>query len=141
LIHRDIKPANIWLETSPGRKSGEAHAKILDFGLVRPAADDAHLTQQGAFVGTPAFMAPEQGRGEKVDARCDLFSLGVVLYRMCTGKQPFKGNDIVSTLMSVAMDEPPPPAQVDAAIPEELSALVMRLLEKDPAKRPASAAK
>jgi serine/threonine protein kinase len=73
LIHRDIKPGNVWLEAPKGR------VKILDFGLARAAADDTHLTQSGAIVGTPAFMAPEQARGEKVDGRCDLFSLGVVL--------------------------------------------------------------
>ena len=79
LIHRDIKPANIWLEAPRSR------VKILDFGLARAAAQESGLTQQGAIIGTPAYMAPEQGRGGAVDARCDLFSLGVVLYRMCTG--------------------------------------------------------
>src|SRR5580658_9826283 len=79
LIHRDIKPGNIWLEAPRGR------VKILDFGLARAASQDAGLTQQGAIVGTPAYMAPEQARGASVDARCDLFSLGVVLYRLCTG--------------------------------------------------------
>ena len=73
LIHRDIKPANIWLEGKKGR------VKILDFGLARAAADDSHLTQTGAILGTPAYMAPEQAGGEKVDPRCDLFSLGCVL--------------------------------------------------------------
>ena len=139
LIHRDIKPANTWLEASTGRKSGEFHVKILDFGLARSTTDQAHLTQSGAIIGTPAYMAPEQGRGEKVDARCDLWSLGVVLYRMCTGEVPFKGNDTVSTLMAVALNDPPPPAQINAAVPLELSDLVMKLLEKDPDKRIASA--
>jgi serine/threonine protein kinase/WD40 repeat protein/phage FluMu protein Com len=133
LIHRDIKPANIWLETPRDR------VKILDFGLARAASQDSGLTQQGAVIGTPAYMAPEQGRGEVVDARCDLFSLGVVLYRMCTGKQPFHGNDTVSTLMSVAMHEPPPPISINLELPPELSDLVMKLLEKDVAQRLGSA--
>jgi len=139
LIHRDIKPANTWLEASPGHKSGEYHVKILDFGLARPTDDQAHLTQSGAIIGTPAYMAPEQARGEKLDARCDLWSLGVVLYRMCTGDLPFKGTDTVSTLMAVAMHNPPPPAKVNPAVPAGLSNLVMKLLEKDRGKRLGSA--
>src|ERR1035438_6307906 len=99
LIHRDIKPGNIWLEAPKNR------VKILDFGLARAATQEAGLTQQGAIIGTPAYMAPEQGRGADVDARCDLFSLGVVLYRLCTGNQPFHGKDTVSTLMAVAMHD------------------------------------
>jgi eukaryotic-like serine/threonine-protein kinase len=134
LIHRDIKPGNIWLEAPRSR------VKILDFGLARATGEEACLTQQGAIVGTPAYMAPEQGRGEVVDVRCDLFSLGVVLYRLCCGTQPFKGRDTVSTLMSVAMDQPTPPSQINTALPVQLSELVMRLLEKDPARRPSSAA-
>ncbi len=129
LIHRDIKPGNIWLESPRNR------VKILDFGLARAAQQDAGLTQQGAIVGTPSYMAPEQARGEDVDARCDLFSLGVVLYRLSTGNQPFHGRDTVSTLMSVAMTEPPPPIKLNAELPPEFSELVMKLLEKDAAQR------
>jgi formylglycine-generating enzyme required for sulfatase activity len=133
LIHRDIKPANVWLEAPEDR------VKILDFGLARPAQDGG-LTQQGAIIGTPAYMAPEQSRGETVDARCDLWSLGVVLYRMCTGQLPFQGSDTISTLLAVVTHNPPPPAQLNAEVPPVLSDLVMRLLEKDPAQRIASAA-
>src|SRR5207244_1514663 len=92
LIHRDIKPANVWLEDrSPKRPAGEpvsgppaatSRVKILDFGLARPEADDAHLTQTGTISGTPAYMAPEQAAGTEIDQRCDLFSLGSVLYQM-----------------------------------------------------------
>ncbi len=78
------------------------------------ATQEPGLTQQGAIVGTPAYMAPEQARGEPVDARCDLFSLGVVLYRLCTGQQPFQGKDTVSTLMAVAMNDPAAPARSTA---------------------------
>ena len=133
LIHRDIKPANVWLEATRQR------VKILDFGLARVAVDDAHLTRTGAILGTPAYMAPEQGRGERVDARGDLLSLGVVLYRMCTGTTPFKGHDTFSTLLAVATHHPPAPAEVNPEVPPGLSHLVMALLAKDPNARPASA--
>jgi serine/threonine protein kinase len=82
LIHRDIKPANIWLDS---KVSGRA--RILDFGLARltEGTGDQHLTQSGMVLGTPAYMAPEQAEGEKLDGRADLFSLGVIVYRLCTG--------------------------------------------------------
>jgi len=133
LIHRDIKPANLWLEADTGR------VKILDFGLARAAADDAHLTQQGAIMGTPAFMAPEQAAGQAVDARCDLFSLGCVLYRLCTGLPAFDGTDMIATLMAVATHHPKPPCVVDPRVPVALSGLIVRLLAKKPEERPASA--
>ena len=96
LVHRDIKPVNIWLESEKGR------VKILDFGLARFGSQDSHLTQQGAILGTPAYMAPEQAKGQAVDGRADLFSLGCLLYQMATGELPFKGSDAVSTLLAVA---------------------------------------
>jgi eukaryotic-like serine/threonine-protein kinase len=133
LIHRDVKPANIWLEAPRDR------VKILDFGLARSASLDAALTHQGAVLGTPAFMAPEQARGEATDARTDLFSLGIVLYRLCSGRQPFQGKDALSTLLEVTTHQPPAPVRLNADLPGDLSDLVLRLLEKDPARRPASA--
>jgi uncharacterized protein (TIGR03067 family) len=133
LIHRDIKPANVWLEGKKGR------VKILDFGLARASTDEAHLTQSGAIVGTPAYMAPEQAQSKEVGPRCDLFSLGCVLYRMATGKPPFRGGDLISTLMAVATENPATPRELDAALPPALSDLIMRLLAKEPAGRPASA--
>jgi WD40 repeat protein len=133
LVHRDIKPANLWLEAPRQR------VKILDFGLARATAQESGLTQQGMIVGTPAYMAPEQGNGETVDGRCDLWSLGVVLYRMCTGQLPFKGTDALSTLLAVAMDHPPPPHVLNPSLPQALSDLVMKLLEKQPEKRLTSA--
>jgi serine/threonine protein kinase len=136
LIHRDIKPANIWLDGAAGGR-----VKILDFGLARlsETAGEQHLTQTGIIMGTPSYMAPEQARGDKLDGRADLFSLGVILYRLCTGALPFQGKDTLSTLMSLATVVPAAPAIRNKSVPPGLSDLVMRLLAKDAAKRPASA--
>jgi WD40 repeat protein/serine/threonine protein kinase len=137
LIHRDIKPGNIWLEAPTGR------VKILDFGLARAAdesrADDAHLTQSGAIVGTPAFMSPEQARGEHVDHRTDLFSLGCVLYQLTTGRLPFRGKTRTAVLSSLLVDTPEYPRALNPSLPGSLSDLIMVLLAKNPADRPVSA--
>ena len=117
----------------------ERRVKILDFGLARAQGDQAHLTQTGAIIGTPAYMAPEQAAGKVVDHRCDLFSLGCVLYRMCTGEMPFKGTDTISILSALALDDPPPPVSLNPAVPAELSDLVMQLLAKKAEERPESA--
>jgi hypothetical protein len=132
LIHRDIKPANIWLEEETGR------VKLLDFGLARIAQDPAHLTQQGTVMGTPYYMAPEQSRGLPLDGRADLFSLGCVLYRISTGRLPFPGNDALSVMMSLALENPPPPCEL-ADLPPGLSDLTLRLMAKDPQDRLPSA--
>jgi WD40 repeat protein/predicted Ser/Thr protein kinase len=129
LIHRDIKPANIWLEAPKGR------VKILDFGLARAATDDEHLTGRGAILGTPAFMSPEQARGLKVDHRTDLFSLGVMLYRLTTGKMPFVGSGTMGVLTALAVDTPVPPRAHNAHLPPAVEAVVLRLLAKNPAER------
>jgi serine/threonine protein kinase len=139
LIHRDIKPANIWLEAGAGRKSGEPRVKILDFGLAKAGVESEGLTQSGAVMGTPAYMAPEQARGIPVDHRADLFSLGAVIYQMLTGKRPFTGSDTMSILTSLAMDTPDAPHELDHLCPKSLSDLVMRLLAKQPDERPSSA--
>src|SRR6202035_236547 len=97
LIHRDIKPANILLE------NGIERVKITDFGLAR-AADDASLTQSGVVAGTPQYMAPEQARGEALDGRADLFSLGSVLYAMATGRPPFRAETTMAVLRRVSED-------------------------------------
>jgi WD40 repeat protein len=134
LIHRDIKPDNIWIE------EGTQRAKILDFGLVRTATDDAGLTQSGMVLGTPRYMAPEQAQGEDVDHRCDLFSLGSVLYHLASGKAPFSGGNVTATLIAVAQNDPMPLEQHCPELDPDLSALIMRLLRKDPDQRPQTAA-
>ncbi len=133
LVHRDIKPANLWLEAP------DARIKILDFGLARRTTGDTHLTSAGAIVGSPAYMSPEQARGEPVDARSDLFGLGCVLYAMCTGKEPFRGPNPMAQLIAQAVEEPQPIRLHNSAIPDELAKLVMNLLAKRRDARPASA--
>jgi len=130
LVHRDIKPANIWLE------EGRDKVKIVDFGLARGASEDQHFTQAGAVIGTPSYMAPEQANGEEVDGRCDLFSLGSVLYRASTGQLPFPGKDTLSVLTALATKTPVPPRQLNPQVPPALSDLVMRLLAKKRGQRP-----
>ena len=134
LIHRDIKPSNIWLEGKQGR------VRILDFGLARPATDDQRVTQSGAVLGTPAYMAPEQAAGTDATSRSDLFSLGAVMYRMTTGEQPFAGPNMMATLNNLANKHPEAPRTKRPEIPEELSVLIQRLIAKDPEQRLESAA-
>ncbi|HEX5273627.1 MAG TPA: protein kinase, partial [Gemmataceae bacterium] len=133
LVHRDVKPGNILLE------SGIERVKITDFGLAR-AADDASLTQSGAVAGTPQYMAPEQARGDAVDHRADLFSLGSVLYAMCTGRPPFRASSTLAVLRRVCEDEPRPVREVNPEVPEWLAAIVATLHAKDPDERFQSAA-
>jgi serine/threonine protein kinase len=138
LVHRDIKPANIWLEAPNGR------VKVLDFGLARAAGPDQQgpdrLTGSGLVVGTPGYMSPEQARGIPLDERTDLFSLGVVLYLLCTGKEPFAGPDPLAILTALAVDRQAPARERNPKVPEALSDLIDRLLEKKPDDRPKSAA-
>jgi serine/threonine protein kinase len=133
LIHRDIKPANLWLEAPRGR------VKILDLGLTRRAHGEVNLTQSGLIVGTPGFLSPEQARGEPLDGRSDLFSLGCVLYCLCTGNRPFPGTSAMAVLTALATEDPPQAHVVNPTIPLPLSDLVRRLLAKRPEERPASA--
>ena len=133
LIHRDIKPANLWLE------AGKDRVKIMDFGLARATGADGNLTQTGMIFGTPAYMAPEQGRGDEVDGRADLFSLGCVLYRLCTGTVPFQKKDALSMLVAAASEPVIPPSKRNRAIPESVSDLILKLLAKSPDDRLQSA--
>jgi serine/threonine protein kinase len=94
-----------------------------------------HVTASGVVVGTPAYMAPEQAGGERVDPRSDLFSLGCVLYRLCTGQTPFRGRTALALLRALAVDTPRPPRERNPAVPPALNALILRLLEKEPGRR------
>lgn len=132
LVHRDIKPANLLLE------NGVERVKLTDFGLAR-AVDDASLTQSGVIPGTPQFMAPEQARGEQLDARADLFSLGSVLYMLCTGAAPFRGSSTLAVLRGICEAEPREVRELNPDVPPWLAAIIAKLMAKEPAARYASA--
>ncbi len=131
LIHRDLKLENLWVQQRSLR------ILILDFGLAHNVAEDMRLTRTGMFIGTPAFMAPEQISGMDFDHRADLFSLGCILYKLITGVQPFERKSVMATLMALANDTPKPPAEILVDVPVNLSELTMRLIEKKPENRPA----
>jgi WD40 repeat protein len=133
LIHRDVKPANILLE------NGVQRVKLTDFGLAR-AVDDVRLTQSGVVAGTPPYMSPEQANGQPVDPRSDLFSLGSVLYALCTGRPPFRADSTPAVLRRVAEDLPRPIPEINPEIPPWLVRIVEGLHAKDPAHRFQSAA-
>jgi serine/threonine-protein kinase len=157
LVHRDVKPGNIWLETKDegGRMKDESGAlldssfilppssfsgvKLLDFGLVRTVGA-SDLSASGALLGTPHYMSPEQARGEAVDARSDLFSLGTVLYRMATGALPFAGDSLLATLRAIQEQRPVPAHELRPDLPAGFGRLLDRLLAKAPADRMGSAA-
>jgi serine/threonine protein kinase/Leucine-rich repeat (LRR) protein len=167
LVHRDIKPANIWLEepethprqpsapevnqgfhpTLAAGESGHAsssrrpagNVKILDFGCAKAWTEESGITYPGLLIGTPAYMAPEQLTGDAVDPRADLFSLGCLLYRMAGAKPPFGGNNVLSVVRALALEEPAPLTTVNPQTPPPLSELVGKLLSKSPEDRPATA--
>jgi serine/threonine protein kinase len=132
VVHRDIKPANILVTKE------SATIKITDFGLAR-IRDAAMLSREGMWVGTPAFMSPEQFRSERVDHRADLFALGSVLYTLCAGKVPFAAESIMVLMRQICEDKPAPLRQIRADVPSWLEQLIAKLHAKDPAERMQSA--
>lgn len=128
VVHRDVKPANILLE------KGVDRVLLTDFGLAR-AADDASLTRTGIVTGTPQYMSPEQSRGEAIDARSDLFSLGSVMYAMCAGRPPFRAETTLAVLRRICDTQPRALREVNPSVPEWLERLVAQLHDKSPAER------
>ena len=134
IIHRDVKPANIMIS-----KTGAV--KVMDFGIARAIADTGNpVTQTAAVIGTAQYLSPEQARGERVDARSDVYSLGCVLYEMLTGQPPFTGDTPVSVAYQHVREDPVPPSQKYAGISPELDAVVLKALAKNPDNRYQSAA-
>jgi serine/threonine protein kinase len=132
LVHRDVKPANVWLE------EGTSRVKLLDFGLAL-ARDTPNLTQSGYVIGTPAFMSPEQARGEPLDGRSDLFSLGIILYLATTGERPFDGNTAMAVMRNLELHFPGRVNVKRVDVPPAFSNLIMELLAKERKDRPVSA--
>ncbi len=133
VVHRDIKPANLIIEPA-GR------VKLGDFGIARMQDSGEATRTQGGLIGTPKYMSPEQTQGLKVDGRSDLFSAGVVLYQLLTGHSPFDGSNLFTIVQQIVSAQPLPPSRLNAALPEEMDAVVARALAKDRELRFANAA-
>jgi eukaryotic-like serine/threonine-protein kinase len=130
IVHRDIKPHNVIVDD-------EGRAKVTDFGIARAGASD--MTETGSIMGTAQYLSPEQAQGRPVDARSDLYSIGIVLYELLTGALPFDAESPVTIALKQVSEDPVPPAQLNPRVPPALDAVVMRALRKDPAERHQSA--
>ena len=130
IVHRDIKPHNVIVDD-------EGRAKVTDFGIARAGASD--MTETGSIMGTAQYLSPEQAQGHPVDARADLYSIGVVLYELLTGRVPFDAESAVTIALKQVSEEPVPPSELNPAVSDQLEDVVMRALQKDPAYRFADA--
>jgi tRNA A-37 threonylcarbamoyl transferase component Bud32/tetratricopeptide (TPR) repeat protein len=132
IIHRDIKSPNIFLKE-------DGSPVLTDFDIAKATDLKQNLTLDGSVLGTPAYMSPEQARGESATAKSDIYSLGVVMYEMATGELPFKGENTLSVLRQIAMDNPRPPCEINEAVSKELQTIILRCMDKSPENRPAIA--
>ncbi|MGH9648278.1 MAG: serine/threonine-protein kinase, partial [Bryobacteraceae bacterium] len=131
VIHRDIKPANILMTSK--EVYGSERPRITDFGIAKLASSD--ITTTGQLLGTPSFMPPEQFTGSPIDGRADLFSLGVILYSLATGEQPFPGETMTAVSYKVVYTEPVPPSKLNPAVPARVEGVILKCLAKSPAER------
>lgn len=128
IIHRDVKPSNLMLDS-------DGFVKIADFGLAKPIGEDAAITQDGAMVGSPLYMAPEQARNLQVDQRADMYSLGATFFQLLTGRPPFEGSTALAVVAQHLQDAPPKVRELVPSVPLPLARIIDRLLEKDPPQR------
>ncbi|HWA76248.1 MAG TPA: serine/threonine-protein kinase [Polyangiaceae bacterium] len=130
IVHRDVKPENVFL--LGGEHGG---VKVLDFGISKLSTQESNLTKTGMVMGTPDYMAPEQARGDRVDARADVYAVGAILYRALTGRKPFEGLDPMATLTAALVQEPPRPSSLEPSIPIELELVMQHAMAKEPRER------
>jgi eukaryotic-like serine/threonine-protein kinase len=128
IVHRDIKPTNILMDE-------EGHPQLADFGVAQAMDSGVRMTRAGDSIGTPEYMSPEQSQGERVDGRSDLYSLGVVLYRIVTGRVPLRSTTPAGTLYQIVHEPPPPPRQINPDIPPALETVILKALAKHPEDR------
>jgi tetratricopeptide (TPR) repeat protein/tRNA A-37 threonylcarbamoyl transferase component Bud32 len=141
IIHRDLKPGNVLLADGPAVPLERCLLKVSDFGLAKQLDDDAWKTRSSAIIGTPSYMAPEQAGGhpELMGPCTDVYALGAILYEFLTGRPPFRAATALDTVMQVVHEEPVPPSRLNAKVPRDLETICLKCLQKEPAKRYASA--